>query len=166
MISSKKITRAAVTVTIAVLLGYIESLFPPIVPIPGIKIGLANAVVIILLYADSVKSAWTVSVLKVILSSVLFGTATSFIYSLCGAVISLAVMIIAKKTRIFSTVGVSSLGGIFHNLAQLTCAYFFVGKGAVLYMPILCISGAICGALTGVAAQMVIKRGKNLFGKE
>lgn len=164
--TSKKLTRTAVCVTAAVLLGYIESLFPPVVPIPGIKIGLANMIIIVLLYADSEKSAWAVSVMKVILTSVLFGTATSFIYSMCGAVLSLLVMCIAKKTRIFSAVGVSSLGGIFHNLGQLICAYFFVGKGAVLYMPVLCLTGAVCGVLTGLSAQLMIKRGGNLFGKE
>lgn len=104
--------------------------------------------------------------MKVILTSVLFGTATTFLYSLCGAVLSLSVMCIAKKTRVFSTVGVSSLGGIFHNFGQMICAYFFIGKGAVLYMPVLCLTGAVCGVLTGLAAQLIIKRGRNLFGKE
>lgn len=166
MTKTKKITRTALLVTIAVLLGYVESLFPPVVPVPGIKIGLANAVVMLVLYMDSAKSAWAVSMLKVVLCAVLFGSATSFLYSISGAVVSLVVMIIAKKVKIFSGVGVSSIGGIFHNIAQIMCAYFVVGKGALLYIPILCVSGAVCGALTGVCAQLIIKRGRNLFGKE
>lgn len=166
MIKTKIITRMSILVTIALLLGYVESLFPPIVPIPGIKLGLANAVVILLLYTYSWKTTSTVSILRVILSTTLFGSVTSFLYSLSGAVVSLLIMMIAKKTKLFSISGVSSIGGIFHNIAQITCAYFFVGKGAILYIPILCVSGAVCGALTGIVAQLIIKRGRNLFGKE
>lgn len=166
MMNSKKITRTALLITMAVLLGYVESLFPPVVPVPGIKLGLANAVVMLVLYLDSAKSAWTVSVIKVILCSVLFGTMTSFVYSLSGAVVSLFIMMLAEKAKIFSVPGVSSIGGIFHNLGQLVCAYFFVGKGAIFYIPVLCVSGAVCGALIGVAVQLILKRGGNLFGKE
>ena len=166
MMNSKKITRKALFITMAVLLGYVESLFPPIIPVPGVKIGLANAVVLVVLYTDSAKSAWTVCVIKVILCSVLFGTLTSFMYSFCGAVVSLCVMMLAKKAKIFSVPGVSSAGGIFHNLGQLVCAYFFVGKGAIFYIPVLCVSGAVCGMLIGIAVQLILKRGGNLFGKE
>lgn len=166
MMNSKKITRTALLITMAVLLGYVESLFPPVVPVPGIKLGLANAVVMLVLYLDSAKSAWTVSVIKVILCSVLFGTMTSFVYSLSGAVVSLFIMMLAEKAKIFSVPGVSSIGGIFHNLGQLVCAYFFVGKGAIFYIPVLCVSGAVCGALIGIAVQLILKRGGNLFGKE
>ena len=133
---------------------------------PGIKLGLANAVLLLVLYADSSKSAWTVSVIKVVLSSVLFGTATSFVYSMCGAALSLGVMMLAKKMKIFSVPGVSSIGGIFHNLGQLVCAYFFVGKGAIFYIPVLCVSGAVCGVLIGTMVQLILKRGGNIFGKE
>ena len=150
----------------AVLLGYVESLFPPFVPVPGIKLGLANSVVMIVLYSYSAKDAWTVSVLKVILCSMLFGTVTSFIYSLCGAGLSLAVMVLAKRMQIFSVPGVSGIGGIFHNVGQLVCAYFFVGKGVIFYIPVLCVSGAVCGALTGIAVQLILKRGGDLFGKK
>ncbi len=163
---AKNITRMALTVTAAVLLGYIESLFPPFLPVPGIKIGLANAVIILVLYTDCVKSAWIVSVLRIFLCALLFGTPLSLIYSICGGVGSIIVMTIAKRTRLFSMAGVSSIGGITHNFMQLVCAYFFIGKGAILYMPVLCIVGAICGALTGIGAQILMKRGKKLFGKE
>lgn len=161
--TSKKITRTAVLITVAVLLGYIESLFPPVVPVPGIKLGIANAVVIMLLYADKAKTAWTVSLIKVGLCSLLFGSVTSLIYSFSGAVLSLALMALAKKLRFFSMVGVSSLGGIMHNMAQILCAYIILGKGVLFYIPPLFISGAVCGVLTGIAAQTIIKRGSGLF---
>jgi len=166
MINTRKITRTSLLVTVAVLLGYVESTFPPVVPVAGIKLGLANTIIIIELYTAQIRQTWLVALLKVFLCTVLFGSVTSFIYSLCGAVISLIVMIFAKRTGFFSLIGVSSLGGIFHNLAQLVCAYFFIGKGALFHIPVLCLSGALCGVLTGVAAQILIKRGGALFEEE
>lgn len=163
MINTKTITRTAAFAAAAVLLGYVESLFPPIAA--GVKMGLANMVVLTVLYTQSLKESWTVAILKVILCTVLFGSAASFLYSLCGAVISLAAMAAAKKSGIFSLIAVSSLGGLFHNLAQLLCAYFIIGRGVLLHLPVLCLSGLLCGVLTGMASQIIIKR-RDLFGKE
>lgn len=150
---------------LAVLLGYVEGLFPPPVAIPGIKLGLANVIIIMILYTAGAKQAWMVAVMKVSLCALLFGSATSFLYSLCGAVISLAVMSLAKRTKLFSIVGVSSLGGIFHNMGQLICACFFIGKGAILHIPVLCVCGAVCGVLTGIAARIILKRGRGIFAE-
>lgn len=166
MIKVKTVARMAVLTALAVLLGYVESLFPPPVAIPGIKLGLANVIIITVLYICGAKQAWTVTVMKVSLCALLFGSATSFIYSLCGAALSLVIMMLAKKSDIFSVVGVSSLGGIFHNMGQLVCAYFFIGKGALLHIPVLCLCGALCGVLTGLAAQIIIKRGRGIFETE
>jgi len=162
MIKTKEITRTAAFTAVAVLLGYVESLFPPIAA--GVKLGLANTVVLTVLYTDGWKKAFAVSVLKVVLCMALFGSMTSFLYSVSGAVISFAVMLAAKKSGIFSLVSVSGLGGLFHNLAQLLCAYLIIGKGVAFYLPVLCISGIICGVLTGVAAQIIVKRRRELFG--
>lgn len=165
MIKVKTVARMSVMTALAVLLGYVEGLFPPPVAIPGIKLGLANVIIIIMLYSASPKHAWTVAVMKVSLCALLFGSATSFLYSVCGAGLSLAVMTIAKKTKLFSIVGVSSLGGIFHNMGQLICAYFFIGKGAILYIPVLSVCGAVCGVLTGIASQIIMKRGRGIFAE-
>ena len=165
MIKVKTVARMAVLTALAVLLGYVEGLFPPPVAIPGIKLGLANVIIITVLYICGAKQAWTVTVMKVSLCALLFGSATSFIYSLCGAALSLVIMMLAKKSDIFSVVGVSSLGGIFHNMGQLICAYFFIGKGALLHIPVLCLCGALCGVLTGLAAQIIIKRGRGIFAE-
>ena len=163
MKNTKDITRTALMVTVAVLLGYVESLFPPIVPLPGIKLGLANAVVILLLYTGSAEKTWMVVLLKVVLCSALFGTATSFIYSISGGIVSLVIMMAAKRLNVFSIIGVSSLGGIFHNVAQLICAYLIIGKGALFHLPVLCVAGALCGMLTAVAAKILIEKGGKLF---
>ena len=162
--NTKKVTRTAAFTAVAILLGYVESLFPPIAA--GVKLGLANTVVITVLYTQSTKEAWAVAIMKAILCAALFGSASSFVYSFSGAIISLLVMIIAKKCNLFSLIAVSSLGGIFHNMAQLLCAYFFIGKGVLFYIPVLFVSGALCGILTGIAAKILVKRGIELFGKE
>lgn len=164
MVNTRKITKLAAFVSVAVILGYVESLFPPVAA--GVKLGIANTVVITVLYTHSGKDAWIVSILKVLLCMALFGSMTSFIYSLSGSVLSLLVMIIAKKSKSFSVVSVSGLGGLCHNLAQFVCAYIIIGKGVIFYLPVLCLSGIFCGVLTGIAAQLIIKRGREIFGKE
>lgn len=166
MIKVKEVARMAMLTALAVILGYVETLFPPPAAIPGIKLGLANAIIILMLYTGSARQMWTVSMLKVSLCALLFGSATSFVYSLCGAVVSLGIMMLAKRTNLFSVVGVSSLGGIFHNMGQLVCAYFLIGKGALLHIPVLCLCGALCGVLTGLASQIIIKRGRGIFETE
>ena len=75
-------------------------------------------------------------------------------------------MIPAKKSRVFSLVSVSGLGGLCHNLAQFVCAYIIIGKGVLFYLPILCLSGIAAGVLTGIASGIIVKRGREIFGKE
>lgn len=164
MRKTRDITVISAFVSVAVLLGYVESLFPPIAA--GVKMGLSNIVVIMVLYTRGGKAAWTVAILKVLLCMALFGSMTSFIYSFSGAVLSLSAMLLAKKSRIFSLVAVSGLGGLCHNLAQFICAYIIIGKGVLFYLPILCVSGIIAGVLTGIAAGIIVKRGREIFGKE
>lgn len=165
MTNAKEVTKMALFISLAVLLGYVESLFPPPVAVPGIKLGLSNVIVLFALYEMGAKKAWIIALLKVFLCSLLFGTGISLLYSLSGSIMSLALMQTAKKTGLFSVIGTSSIGGIFHNMGQLLCAYFFVGKGAIIHIPVLCLSGAICGIFTGVCATIIIKRGSDIFGK-
>lgn len=164
MTKTRTVTRLAAFVAAAVLLGYVESLFPPVAA--GVKLGIANTVIIIMLYTESFGNTFAVSLVKVFLCMMLFGSMTSFIYSLCGALISLTGMYMAKRSRLFSLAAVSSLGGLLHNMAQLLCAYFIIGKGVLLHMPVLALSGLFCGAVTGAVAQIIIRRGREIFGKE
>lgn len=164
MIKNKKIALASLLAALAVILGGIDNLIPT--PAPGVRLGLGNITVLLAIYFSGYKSAVIVALLKVFLCSTLFGSPTVFLYSLSGAVLSLLAMIAAKKMRCFSVVGVSIIGGIFHNLGQLICAYFLVGKGAIYYIPVLCASGCIAGVLTGIVAGIIIKRGRGLFGKK
>lgn len=164
MIKTKTITKLAAFISAAVILGYVENLFPPIAA--GVKLGISNIVILTVLFLYGWKKAFTVSLLKVVLCMALFGSITSFIYSLSGAILSLAVMTVAKKSRLFSLIAVSGLGGLCHNLAQFVCAYIIIGKGILFYLPILCLSGIIAGVLTGVVSGIIVKRGREIFGEE
>ena len=164
MKNTKTITKLAAFISVAVILGYVESLFPPIAA--GVKLGIANITVITVLYLYGGKKAFVVSILKVVLCMALFGSMTSFIYSLSGAILSLSVMILAKKSKVFSLVSVSGLGGLCHNLAQFFCAYIIIGKGVLFYLPILCLSGILCGVLTGIVSGIIVKRGREIFDEK
>lgn len=163
MKKNKKIALIALFSALSVLLGGIENMLPS--PAFGIKLGLGNITVLVALFVLGWKSALLVAILKVFLCSMLFGSPTVLLYSLSGALLSFIVMLAAKKVRCFSVIGISLLGGIFHNLGQLICAYFLVGKGALYYIPVLCVFGCAAGILTGIAANIIIKRGRSVWQK-
>ena len=143
------------------LLSFVESQIPPFVAVPGIKIGLSNIVTVYLLYAVGWRSAGAVSLVRVFLSALLFGTAVSLIYSLAGAVLSFAVMLVLKKLPIFSSLGVSIAGGVMHNIGQIVAACLLLENAAIAgYLPVLIVSGVIAGIAVGIAAAIVVKRVK------
>ena len=163
MNSTKKIRRIVLLglcVSLALILSYIEALLPPLFPsVPGIKIGLANIVTVFLLYRYGALDAAGVSLLRIVLSSLLFGNAFAFLYSVAGAVLSLAAMAFLKKTDRFSFVGVSVAGGILHNLGQTLVAVFALGTAEIgYYMIVLSISGTVAGVIVGSCAGMLLSR--------
>ncbi len=152
----KKLTALSVSVSLAMILSFIESQIPPLVAVPGVKIGLSNIVTVFLLYTYGAREAGAVSLVRVVLSSLLFGSAVSLIYSLSGAVLSFAVMCIFKRLACFSAVGVSVLGGVFHNAGQITAACFIMENAAIsLYLAPLVISGVLAGIAVGVLAGIL-----------
>lgn len=156
---TKRLTALALTVSLALVLSFVESRLPSFVAIPGVKVGLANIAVIFTLYKFGIKEALGVSVLRVCLSAMLFGSPVSLIYSLTGALTSLTVMILLKKLTPLSALTVSIIGGISHNVGQIAAAAVILGTGAVVYyLPFLLISGALAGAAVGTAAGLLIKR--------
>lgn len=158
---TRKITELAIFTAVAFIFSYIESLFPLPIPFPGIKLGLANLVIIILLYRNGFKDAFAVSMLRNILNGLTFGSMFSFLYSLAGSVISLVVMglIKEKKHPRFSTTGVSIVGGICHNFGQFMVAACLVGFRAILpYLPFLYFAGLVAGSLIGIFAGLCLKR--------
>lgn len=165
-ISAKYASRTAVLAAAAVALGFAESCLPPVVPIPGVKIGLGNMAVLIALYCVGVPCTISVALIKPILCALLFSGFSGLIYSFSGAAASLAAMLLLKKTDKFSVVGISCAGGIFHNIGQLAAAYLMLGKGALGYFPILTGIGAAVGIVTGIGADIVIRKGEVVFGKK
>ena len=109
-------------VALSMILSYFESLVPPLVAVPGVKMGFANLVTIFMLYKFSAKETVAVTIIRVVLVSILFGTVLSMVYSLAGAALSLIGMILLKRSKLFSTVTVSVVGGVLHNIGQIVTA--------------------------------------------
>lgn len=156
---TKKVAFLGLCIALAMVLSFVESQIPALVAVPGVKVGLPNLVMIFLLYRVGWKETVTVSVIRILLVSVLFGNVQSFTFSLAGAILSLASMILLKKTNWFSCVTVSIVGGIFHNIGQIIAACFWMGTAQIaLYLPVLLISGTVAGTFIGIAGGMLVKR--------
>ena len=156
---TRKIARMGLLTALALILSYVESLIPAFVAVPGVKMGLANIVVVFALYTLGPGEAAIVSIIRVLLSSLLFGSILSLSYSAAGAIISLLSMIIMMKTKIFGVTSVSVTGGVFHNLGQILVACLVLETDVCLYfLPVLILSGTITGAVIGIASSIVIKR--------
>lgn len=153
----KKIPYYGLFAALAILMGYVEMLIPIPVPIPGVKLGLANVIIIIMMYFMDSKSAFFVSMVRVLLSGLLFAGFAGLLYSLAGAVCSFLIMALLKKTDKFSIVGVSVSGGVFHNVGQIVVAAAVVENVRMAYyLPFLLVSGVITGVLIGIVAKTAL----------
>lgn len=156
---TKKVSQMGLSIALALVLSFIEAQIPAFVAIPGVKIGLANIVVLFALYSLGFKEALIISILRVLLSSLMFGSVLSLAYSLSGALLSLFGMALLKKTRFFGSVAVSVVGGVLHNLGQILTACFILETNVVVYyLPFLILSGTIAGVVIGLVAALVLKR--------
>ena len=148
---------------LALIFSYVESLIPIHFGVPGIKLGLANLLIVIFLYKRNAKEALLLSVIRIVLSGFLFANLFSILYSLAGGILSLAVMAYLKKRGTFSVVGISIAGGVAHNLGQLVVAMLVVETYRVgFYFPVLLIAGVLTGMLIGIVAAEILKRLKNI----
>ena len=155
------ITELAIFTAIAFIFSYIESLFPLPIPFPGIKLGLANLVIVLVLYKNGFCQALSVSIVRGLLNAFTFGSLFGFLYSLAGSVLSLIIMNLLKnKTHLhISAFGVSVAGGISHNIGQLLLAMWLVGRTTLLfYTPVLLLSGLLTGLIIGLLTEEVLKR--------
>ncbi len=156
---AKKTAYLGMLTALAFVFSYIESLLPIHLGVPGIKLGLANLVVIVALYTMGIKTACALSLVRIVLVGFTFGNPASMIYSLAGGILSLLVMILAKRFKAFSVTGVSVLGGVFHNLGQIAVAALAVETASLFYyLPMLVLSGTIAGIVIGVLASVLIQR--------
>ncbi|MBQ5716455.1 MAG: Gx transporter family protein [Clostridia bacterium] len=163
-IKTKKITVLALFSAVAIIFSYIEAILPPIwSAIPGIKVGLSNIVTVALLYKFSLKEAAIVAFIRIIIIALLFGNVMTLIYSIAGFVLSVTIMAILKRTSLFSTVGVSIAGGVFHNLGQIIVAMILLQTKEIgYYMIVLAITGTVAGILIGIAGNLMLKYSNKL----
>lgn len=145
-------------VALAFTLSYLESLIPFNFGIPGVKLGLANLVVVTALYIMTPWQAFAIAVIRIFLAGLTFGNFYSLAYSLCGGLLSFIVMLAVKKTSL-SVIGVSMLGGICHNLGQIIVAAIVMRTARIVYyFPVLLIAGLVTGLLMGIIAKLAIER--------
>lgn len=155
-----KLTLISLLTAASLILSYVEAVLPPIVTaVPGIKLGLPNIVVIFVLYRMGISSAATVSLIRIVLSSLLFGNPISFVYSLAGAFLSIAVMAVLRKMNFLSAVGVSVAGGIFHNVGQILAAMLLLHTAQIgYYLIVLAVTGTVAGFFVGICGAFLIGR--------
>lgn len=159
----KKIAFLGLFTSAALILSFLETLIPNIVPIPGFKIGLANFAILLALYIYDYKEAIIVDLVRILLSALLFGSMFSLIYSLSGAVLALLVEIIVKKVDKFSVLGVSVLGAIFHIIGQFILAICILKSFSLLYyLPFTLIFCILTGAFNGYLVHILKDRLKKL----
>ena len=148
---------------LALMFSYIETMIPIQFGVPGIKLGFANIMIVIMLYKSSAKEALLLSIVRIMLSGFLFGNLSSILYSIAGGVLSLGIMTLLKKQGGFSVIGVSVAGGVSHNVGQLIVAMLVVETYQVgYYFPVLLVADVLTGLGIGVVSQEVLKRIRNI----
>ena len=148
---------------LALIFSYVETLIPVNLGIPGVKLGLANLIIVVALYKMRLSEAYLLSVVRVLLAGFIFGNYFSIIYSLAGGLLSLTVMALLKKWGGFSLQGISIAGGVFHNIGQLIVAAVVVETFSVTYyFPVLLVAGLLTGLVIGIVAEMMLKRLVNI----
>ena len=163
---TKRLVTLSSIIAVAMILSYIESLIPTLVAVPGAKIGLSNIATVFALYTLGAKAAISVSLIRVVLSALLFGNTVSLIYSVSGAILALLFMIVFYKLGFFSSVGVSVLGGVAHNAGQIIAASVVMETGALaVYMAPLAVAGTIAGILVGICAGILVSRVSKYLGR-
>ena len=158
-----KVAYFGVFTALALIFSYVESLIPIHFGIPGVKLGLANLIIVIALYKMSIKEAYILSIVRIVLAGFMFGNLFAILYSLAGGMLSLGVMCILKQTDKFSIFGVSMAGGVFHNIGQLFMAMIVLESISIgYYFPVLLISGLVTGLVIGLISNEMMKRLKKL----
>ncbi len=156
---AKKVALYGALIALAFVFSYVEALIPFSFAIPGMKVGLANLVVVAALYLLGTRTAFGVSVVRIVLVGFTFGNLSTMMFSLSGGLLSFAVMAVCKNKTLLHVEGVSMAGGIAHNIGQLLMAAAVVESAALFYyVPVLLVFGLITGGLIGLTAGQLIKR--------
>ncbi len=167
MKKTKTVAFIGMCTALALILAYVEALLPPLVAaVPGIKMGLPNLIIMFLLYRRGIKTAAAVSLIRIVLVGMLFGNAMSMLYSVAGAVLSLAVMGGLCRLDRLSAVGVSVAGGVGHNVGQILMGMVLLSTAQLgYYLIVLTVSGTLAGVLIGLGAAVLIRRIPNTILK-
>ena len=159
VMKTKKVAMLGLCIALSMVLSFIEHQIPPLVAVPGVKVGLPNLVMVFMLYKIGWKETAVVSLIRVVLVSMLFGSVVSMAYGLVGATLSLIGMTLLKKTKLFSTIAVSVVGGVLHNIGQIATACVVMGTAQIVYyLPVLLISGTIAGVVIGYVSGLLVKK--------
>lgn len=162
--SLKRLSVLAMLLSMAIVLSIVESFIP--VFVPGVKLGLANVIILIMLYEFRVSEAFAVEVLRIVLAGLLRGTLLSpaFFMSLSGGILSFAVMLVFSKVRLFSIIGVSVLGSVSHCGGQILAAMWIMSADAVVYyLPFIAVLSVMTGILSGIIAKLYLRRSITKF---
>ena len=150
---AKRVAYCAMLSALAMVFGYVEALIPFSFGVPGMKLGIANLVIVVSLHLLPTYQVFFIQLIRIVLISFLFGNMSMMMYSLAGGILSFLVMRFVKKTGIFSIIGVSICGGVSHNVGQLIMAVLAVQTiKLIYYFPMLLIGGLITGCLIGMLA--------------
>lgn len=156
---TKRLALCGMMAALGLIFSYVEAMIPISVGIPGVKLGVANLVIIVALYVLGGRYAFSINVIRILVAGLLFNGAFGALYSLAGACVSFLVMSILKRTGWFSVVGVSMAGGVAHNVGQILVAAVIIENLKIfVYFPVLLASGMITGIVIGVVAYTVMNR--------
>ena len=145
-------------IAVALIFSYIESLLPIPFPVPGMRLGFANIAILAVLYMYGIRDAFIVNIVRIILSSLLFGNINSFFFSISGGMASLAVMCLLKHFGKFNIITVSAVGGVIHNIAQILISIWVLGSIAIGYlMPVFIVLGIVTGIICGIITNIFLK---------
>ena len=159
---NKKVQQVALSgllTSLMLVFGFIERQFPLPVPVPGIKLGLANSVLLYALYMLGIRQTIVLMLLKSLMSWLIYMNLSAMLYSFTGGVLSVAAMILVSRMKGVSPIGVSALGAVFFNIGQILMAAWVLGTPQLIvtYLPVLMVSGVLTGILTGVIAKLLMK---------
>jgi len=156
---TERIAQLGLLTALALIVSYIELLIPLPVGIPGVKLGLANLIIVWSVYTMQPVEALAVNIMRILLAGFMFGNLSVILYSLAGAGLSFLCMYLAKRSGAFSLIGVSIIGGITHNIGQLVVAMLVLETASLAYYgPVLLLSGLVTGFLIGTVTEEVKKR--------
>lgn len=154
--TTKRVAYCAMLTALAMIFGYVEVLIPFGFGIPGVKLGLANIVIVLALYFLPAYQAFAIQLMRIVLVSFLFGNPSMMLYSLAGGMLSFVVMLLMKRGDAFSITGVSIAGGVSHNIGQLIVAALVVQNLRIAFcFPVLIMAGLITGCLIGMLAYRI-----------